>query len=186
MAVFGAEQIQESRITSRYFDKYMVAINIGAMLATLVIPFVQNGDEKSIFMKYVIAAGALFIAAILFLIGCRYYIHIKTNETVVINCIPVIINAFQSWYKYKNKARSIDIKRITNSSSDLLNDSDSLPEEEESMRIHERPPTFLDFAKAVNHGKYHDRIVDDVKSLRSAIIVFTLLIPYWLIYNQVS
>ncbi len=185
LAVFGAEQIRESKITSRYFDKYMVAINIGAMFATLAIPFIQNGDDKSIFIKYVVAAGTLFIAAILFLIGCRYYIHIKTNETVVTNCIPVVINAFQSWYQYKKNARSIDKKHITSSRSDLLNDSHSLAEEEESMRIDEQRPTFLDFAKAVNHGKYHDRIVDDVKSLRSAIIVFTLLIPYWLIYNQV-
>jgi len=33
MAVFGAEQIQKSKITSRYFDKYMVAVNIGAIIA---------------------------------------------------------------------------------------------------------------------------------------------------------
>ena len=50
----------------------------------------------------------------------------------------------------------------------------------------EQPRTFLDFAKAVNHGNFHNRIVDDVKSLRNALVVFTLLIPYWLIYDQVK
>jgi hypothetical protein len=58
--------------------------------------------------------------------------------------------------------------------------------EEESIRMNERPSTFLDFAKAANHGKFPDRIVDDVNSLRRGIIAFSLLIPYWLIYIQVK
>ena len=54
------------------------------------------------------------------------------------------------------------------------------------MRTDERPHGFLDFAKAKNNGRFIDRIVDDVKSLQKAFIVFALLIPYWLIYNQVK
>jgi len=51
--------------------------------------------------------------------------------------------------------------------------------------MNDRLSIFLDFGKAANDGKFHDRIVDDLNSLRHAIIVFSLLIPYWLIYNEV-
>jgi len=44
--------------------------------------------------------------------------------------------------------------------------------------------SFLNYAK-LPYGKYHDRIVDDVKSLRRAFYVFGILIVYWFVYNQV-
>lgn len=184
MAVFGAEQIQESKLTSRYFDKYMVAINIGAMLATLAIPFDPKEGETNVFTEYVVAASILFLAALLFLVGWRHYIHVPPYDSVIVHCFPVIINAFQSWRQYKKNKYSVEEEQITSSSSNLLNTSDSLTDEDKPMRIQERPSSFLAFAKAVNHGKFNDRIVDDVQSLRSAIIVFGLLIPYWLLYNQ--
>jgi hypothetical protein len=57
-------------------------------------------------------------------------------------------------------------------------------EDEEVTRKDQQVSTFLDYAKAMNDGKYIDRIVDDVKSLRGAFAIFILLIPYWLIYDQ--
>lgn len=85
---------------------------------------------------------------------------------MITKCVPVTINAFQSWYQYQKRRRS------THS--------------QESFVINERPSTFLDFAKAEYRGHFIGRIVDDVKSLRGAIVVFTLLIPYWLVYDQVG
>ncbi len=163
----------------------MVAINIGAMLATLSIPFDPNENEKNIFREYVVAASILFLAALLFFAGRKCYIHVTPYDSVIVNCFPVIINAFQSWRQYKKNEVSVEEEQATSSSSNLLNASDSLTEEDRPMRIEERPSSFLAFAKAANHGKFNDRIVDDVQSLRSAIIVFSLLIPYWLLYNQV-
>ncbi|CAF4454763.1 unnamed protein product, partial [Adineta steineri] len=46
--------------------------------------------------------------------------------------------------------------------------------------------SFLDYAKISNQGKFLDRVVDDIKSLRRIIIVFLLLIPYWLLYFQIE
>jgi hypothetical protein len=184
MAVFGAEQIQESRIASRYYDKHMFAINIGGSIATSVIPYIPTGG-KPCYTPFLIAASLLCVAALLFIIGCRYYIHIKPYDTVITKCIPVVLSAFQSWYKYKQNTHSIDKEDIISSPTSLASASHSLTDEENSIRIDERPSTFLDFAKAANNGKFNDRIVDDVKSLRGAFIVFSLLIPYWLIYNQV-
>jgi hypothetical protein len=184
MAVFGAEQIQESQITSRYFDKYMVAVNIGGIISTSAIPYIQNREGSHYLTGYIVAAAMLFIATLLFIIGRRYYIYVPPYNTAVANCIPVVINAFQSWYKYKQNRRSVD-KKHTTSSLNLMNAAYSPNESEESIRIDERPSTFLDFAK-VPHGKFPDRPVDDIKSLRGALIVFTILIPYWLVYDQVK
>jgi hypothetical protein len=167
MAVLGAEQIQDSKLTSRYFDKYMLAVNIGGIIATVAFLFSsksQNTEEDRYLFQCIVAISVLFIAAVLFIIGYRYYIDVNLQETVVTSCIPVVINAYQSRHKYQQ-----------NTSSD-----------DEPTRIHDHhPSTFLDFAKLPT-GKFHDRIVNDVKSLQGVIIVFTLLIPYWLIYNQVK
>ncbi len=98
----------------------------------------------------------------------------------------IVINAFETWREYKeNKSLVEDISNQSN----LSNASQSLDEEEnvESITIiDEQATTFLDFAKVKNNGKFSDRIVDDVKSLRSDFIVFSLLILYWLIQNQVK
>lgn len=162
----------------------MVAVNIGSVIARLVIPYIQK-DRTVYYLGYVVAASTLFIAGLLFVIGWKFYIHVNPQETVVTNCIPVIINAFQTRNQHKNNKYSAINKRRLSTASNLLNVSGSLAEGGESIRIFVEPSTFLDYAKAVNYGKFHDRIVDDVKSLRNAFIVFGFFIPYWLIYTQV-
>ena len=101
LAVFGAEQIQESRITSRYYDKYFVAVNIGIIVATLVIPPISENTEYHFNVAYIFAASMIFVAALLFMIGYRYYIHIPPFDSVVTNCIPVLFNAMQTWYEHR-------------------------------------------------------------------------------------
>ena len=183
MAVFGAEQIQSSKISSRYFDKYMVAVNIGSIVSTIALPYVQT-NPIHYFTGYVAAAALLVVAAVLFVAGWRYYIHVEPYETVITKCIPVLINACQTWYKY-GESREVDEANLDSASARSLSRRVPSLTQGEPMRMDERPRTFLDFAKAANKGKFSDRIVDDVKSLRSAMLVFALLIPYWLIYDQV-
>ena len=184
LAVFGAEQIQKSKISSRYFDKYVVAVNIGSMIASGIIPYVIY-TSKDFFTAYLIALPMPFMAAVLFMIGWRYYIHVFPYETVVANYFPVLCNAFQSWRRYEQKNSSKKNQNPGSTSSTLLNASQSMSEHDGSIRTDHRPSAFLDYAKAPI-GKFHDRIVDDVKSLKRALIVFMLLIPYWLMYNQVK
>jgi len=185
LAVFGADQIQESRLASRYFDKYVVATNIGSAIAIGVIPYVFN-TSKDCFIGYLIALPMPFIAALLFVAGWPFYLHVLANETVIINLFPVIISAFQSRHKYeKDKAKQTNKRKKTTRNSTLLNASGSISDSDRQIVNEDRPPSFLDFAK-VPYGKYHDRIVDDVKSLRGALVVFSLLMPYWLVYNQVG
>jgi hypothetical protein len=180
MAVFGAEQIQESKLTSRFFDKYVIVVNIGAMIAMFVVPSIQT-EAKFYYIAYLIATLLVVLAAILFFIGRRYYISVKVHDSVITQFIPVIINAFQTWYKYKRNKRSIDYELDSEPISNFsyrLNRRESIKDEEE-------PRKFLDFAKAAHDGKFIDRIVDDVKAFVNAMIIFILLIPYWLISNQV-
>lgn len=74
------------------------------------------------------------------------------------------------------------------STLNVLNISDCRNNEEveQSLEINERRSTFLDYAKIINHGKFLDRIVDDVKSLQNAVIICILVIPYWIIFAQVK
>lgn len=70
LIVFGADQIQGPRVTSRYIDKFIVTINIASILTTvggIVIPDVKNPDQ--FFQFFTLAALMVFIAVLLFLIG---------------------------------------------------------------------------------------------------------------------
>jgi hypothetical protein len=179
--------MQGSKITSHYFDKYALVVASGSMIAILIIPYIQH--EITIdyyFVPYLVATSMLFVAALLFIFGLQYYIHVKSNETVITKCLPVVINAFQSWYKYKQKRLVVE-KKVNSIQLKVVNTSyNHITEADDSMIINRRPSTFLDFAKATNHGKFQERIVDDIKTLRRAFTVFILLVPFWLVYIQVK
>jgi hypothetical protein len=160
LIVFGADQIPESQTNSKYCDKFIVMMSLAAILESLnKLFFLQNQDY---FTFYAVATGTFLIAGLLFIIGWRYYIDMKPYDSVLINCIPVYKNAFETWRQYK--------KNLNN----------------EERRVDERPLRFLDFAKIIHYGKFQDRIVNDVKSLQSALIISILVLPYWLILSQVK
>lgn len=188
MAVFGAEQIQESKITSRYFDKYVIVINISSIFAVVVIRAIVLYETNKYLIPSIIATLVLFVAALLFIFGYRYYIHVPPYDTVITNIFPVYKNAIKTWWTYGRNARTIaneQVRFVPPDSMDSIHNSVEA-EESPSPTTHEVPTRFLDYAKAAYKGKFPDRMVDDVKSLRKALIVFTLLIPYWVIYEQVK
>jgi hypothetical protein len=186
MAVFGAEQIRKLKSISQYSGKYVVAVNVADMLTLLIIPYIQTKGASYYFITYLVAASMLLLAIVLFAIGCRYCMHVKPYGTLLTNCIPVVINAFQSWYSYQRNKYYIEKGYSGPSPTFVRAISYSFNAPRGSMSKYVRPPTFLDFAKAANNGKFPDRTVDDVNSLRRGIIAFSLLIPYWLIYVQVG
>jgi hypothetical protein len=185
MPVFGAEQVEGAEFISRYFDKHVILMNISAMFAQFMMSYIQDTDKTKIFVGYTIAALMLLLSAILFIIGRRYYINTKPFDTVFSHCIPVVKNAYQTWRGYKQYKSLRDNKHKNSSRLNLSDAAHQSFEQEEREDEWARPLSFLDFAKTVNHGKFNDRIVDDVKSLRIAFVVFSLFIPYWLIYDQV-
>lgn len=191
MAVFGVEQTYSTNLKVRYFDKYAVAVNIGSLIAYSIIPYVQDKSTGSnYYIPYLIASTSIVIATVLFIIGWKYYLDIRINETVIAKCIPVVFNACQSWYRthrqQDNEHSHESFERIVSNSQSVIStdgeESTSSNDEDDNER---QPSTFLNYAK-VPYGKYHDRIVDDVKSLRKAFYVFGILVVYWFVYNQVD
>ncbi len=186
LIVFGADQISESIATSRYSDKLVVVIHTADLFRDLAeVVFLQ---DQGYFTFFVVTVSMVFLAALLFIIGWRYYIHVKAYDSVITMCIPVYKNAFETWCQHRKNERSIGRRHMNSTTSNVLNTHHDLSNEEleESTRIDGRPSRFLDFAKVVNNGKFIDRIVDDVKLFQSAIIMFILILPYWLIYAQVK
>jgi hypothetical protein len=50
----------------------MIAVNVGSIIATLVITLIPN-DSLYYFTDYLVVASMFFVAALLFIIGSRYY-----------------------------------------------------------------------------------------------------------------
>ena len=186
MAVLGAEQVEKPNRKSRYFDKYIVAVNIGGATARLSFSLIEsNKTDSYAYIVYVVALGAIIIATILFLIGWRRYRRTKPYDSVITKCIPVFINAYQTRNQYKKNKQSVLGTEVNFSTSNPVNTVQSTHEGRGLNEINQESLSFLHFAKAVNGGRFNDRIVDDVKSLRKAMPVFGVFIPYFIIYNQV-
>ncbi len=151
-----------------------MAIYSADVLEDLIILYMPDGPYFYFYM-YILGTSMLFIAVVLFLIGWKYYMHIKPYNSVISNCFPVVFNAFQTWRQYKKK----HVVHNLNAPDNFTN------EEEETIRTDERPTAFLDFAKVANNGNFQDEIVDDVKSLQNALILFMLVAPYGSVRFQV-
>jgi peptide/histidine transporter 3/4 len=183
MAVFGAEQVREQKATRQYFDKYYAAVNTGGLIAFGFIAYVQQND--SYFIGYTVPAGLLIIALVFFLIGYKFYVDIRPDDSVLSSFIPVMINAFQTRRKYRQNAQISAINRRSSDTSRLFS-GQSENNNQLLSAINEQSWSFLVYAKLSNQGQFLDRLVDDIKSVRRIIIVFLLLIPYWHVYIQVK
>lgn len=185
MIVFGAEQLQHLNVKSRYFDKYIVVVNLAAIISKLIIANIQD-QQKHYLICYLIVTSLLLCAALLFVLGWRFYWHTNLHETVVSNFFPVFFNAFQTWLKYR-KYKRMEANQNSSLTNSISTNGNLIEETEDdtSIRFVRRPSVFIDFAKVINNGKYQDRIVDDVKSLQNALIICVLLFPYWFIFTQV-
>ncbi|CAF3686742.1 unnamed protein product [Rotaria sp. Silwood1] len=183
MAVFGAEQVREEKSKTRYFDIYYAAVNTGGLIAFGAIAYIQI--NKGYFVGYLIPGILLILAFILFIIGYKYYIHIKPYDSVITKFIPIVISAFQSWINYRRNRHGI-------SNNSEIHPEETIVETEGdsndylSFTINRSTWSFFDYAKVENNGRFPSRIVNDIKSLRPIIVVFLLLTPYWLLYVQVE
>ena len=179
MAIFGAEQLREQKDTTSYFNKYYAAVNIGGFLAAFIIAYIQQNIDW--FTGHLVSISMLIVTWLIFSIGFRYYTHIKPHDSVITNFFPVLFNAFQTW---RNTRRIIHERRASNKSTPTRESEYELDDYSHDKSASSR--SFLDYAKGVNDGRFHDRIVDDIKALGRIIIVFLLLMPYWIIYLQVK
>lgn len=183
-AVFGAEQVRKKESTTRYFDFYYAAVNIGALVAYGAIAYIQL--NMGYFDGYMIATGLLVLSVLFYLMGYRFYYKVDPHKSVVSICIPMIINAIRTWYIVRNEQRRIN-KFNQSSNSQTISSSDR-GDDSESLVYHlpGRSWSILDYAKVNNRGNFTEHEVEDVKGLGRVIGIFALLIPYWLLYFQVG
>lgn len=185
MAVFGAEQVRGKKETSLFFDRYYAVINFGGLVAFAGIAYAQQ--NKSYFIGYVVPAGILAIALILFLSGYRFYLHVHSADSMISKIGPVFLNAYQTWKKHRQQTNSNRIRRNSSSLDALIENEETQNDDISSISsVRSKSSSFLDYAKLSNQGQFMDQFVDDVKSLRRIIVVFLLLTPYWLLYFQVK
>lgn len=61
-------------------------------------------------------------------------------------------------------------------------------ESQKSIRIRLLKTITLNYLFILNNkgGRFDDGLVDDVKTLKKIVILFSIMIPYWLVYVQVS
>ena len=182
IVVFGADQTESHDMKWPYFHQCVLAVNVGTIMVTFAFAFIRS--PTNYYIPYSIATSLLCLSATLFFVGYRDYFRIDISESVLINCFPVLFNALKTRCIHGRNQPVIKYQSLEGSHTSVPGDADNLIETTDSTRT-ERPLTLLDYAKVENNGHFLDRIVEDVKSLRKAIVVFLLLIPYWLGFNQV-
>lgn len=147
-----------------------------------IFPFRRT--QIVIFFGYVLVLAMIIMATMIFSIGWyrQYFIHVELHESIIKECFLVIRPYFQTCFEYKNLHVWNRLKN--NSLCEILTcrRSYNTLEEDHNLNVIEYIP--LDDEMEPYERRIPDRIVDDVKSLQRALILFTLLIPYWLIYDQ--
>ncbi|XP_054717561.1 solute carrier family 15 member 4-like [Uloborus diversus] len=159
IAPFGVEQMQRYGVhfLKLYLNWLYWCVNIGAFVAILGITYVQQIWEFQ--YGYVIAASSLVVATFLFWVAYPIHFHQPVSESPISRTFKVMKTA---WRLSKNN-------NSNNSNLEVIN-----------------RPSWLDMAKVRYGGKYHESVVEDVKSLKAILIVFIILIPYWLLYFQMQ
>lgn len=180
--------MQNAKLASHIFEKFVAISYFAALLYNLGGTYILD-PQGNHYIFYVFGLGMLFLSIFLFAIGWRYYIHIKPYDSVIINCIPVYKNAVQTWLQSKKSEENTRIRCVNGPVLETMHSGDGFATEtiEESITSDERPSVLLDHAKVVHNGRFLDRVVEDVKLLQSALVIFFIFVlPYRVISNQVG
>ena len=72
---FGADQVQQDgpKAVQRFFNWFYFFINLGALIAFLVVVWVQQ--KEGIFYGYIITAGSIILTVIIFVAARNLYLH---------------------------------------------------------------------------------------------------------------
>lgn len=167
IAPFGADQVRAAGPDSLrvFFNWFYWCINIGSFVAIGAIAYIQSDLGFSI--GYVIPASFLGLAIIIFAFGKPLYITQNPSGSAIMAVFAILKEACKSNHRHKS---GINNSEITSS----------------TVRSFGPPPSWLDMAKVQYGGKFHEVVVEDVKTLGRVMMVFIALIPYWLLYFQMQ
>lgn len=169
----------------QYFNWLYWSINLGSLLAYSALAYIQQ--NSSFFLGYTIPFFCLILSFILFLVGSFSYIKNDVEKSIITRVVRIIQEAFKSKKRQKNfiKQKEREKKMLSESEDEERFVTYSTENEDDELAASYKTISFLDNAKIRYGGRFADSDVDDVKSLKRILILFSLLIPYWIIYFQV-
>ncbi|XP_052261107.1 solute carrier family 15 member 4-like isoform X2 [Dreissena polymorpha] len=169
VAPFGADQLQgdDPKETAIFFNWYYWCINVGTLGALGGIAYMQQQMTRGFFYGFIVGAASLVLGLAVFLTGSCSYKYKKPIGSVFITIFKIIREARRI---KQRKRKNVALPRGGNS------------EKEQEQR----PLSFLDYAKFRYGGNYHDYDVDDIKKLGKILVVFSALIPFWMVYYQME
>jgi peptide/histidine transporter 3/4 len=95
VVTFGADQFRNySEDTQEaFFNWFYFSINCGTIISFTVVAYVQQNIGFSV--GYAIPAGVMFLSAILFLIGSKFYIKLPPSGSILSKCASIVSNCIK-------------------------------------------------------------------------------------------
>lgn len=168
---FGAEQVKYGGTDSlrRFFNWYYWCVNIGSLLGVGALSYVALDMPNGFLRAFSGTCGCLVVALLLFSMGRPYYLVHRPSGSVLMNILCILKEAVSG---------RCHLRRETSIQGSPLIE-----------RRSQRPvtsPSWLDYAKIRYGGSHHDAAVEDVKRLGIVLLLFTSLLPYWLVFFQIE
>jgi solute carrier family 15 (peptide/histidine transporter), member 3/4 len=171
---FLAEQVRvgSQNAVRQFFNAYYWCANFGAVIGVGVLSYIMENLENGFFIAFVTATSALCASLIFFCCGrCFYVIH-RPGKSVIINIFRIMAEGTKNTCRKNITSSSPVMRRISAASSGI------------SVAL--GPSSWVDRAKISYGGSFHDATVDDVKRLAKNMAFILFLLPYWLVYFQMS
>ncbi|XP_067014683.1 solute carrier family 15 member 4 [Anabrus simplex] len=168
---FGAEQVKYGGTDSlrRFFNWYYWCVNIGSLLGVGALSYVALDMPNGFLRAFAGTCGCLVAALVLFACGRPYYLVHRPAGSVLMNILCIIREGISG---------RCHLRRQTSIQGSPLIE----------RRAQRTPPSpsWLDYAKIRYGGSHHDSAVEDVKRLGIVLLLFTSLLPYWLVFFQIE
>nr|CAH0109543.1 unnamed protein product [Daphnia galeata] len=171
---FGAEQVRAGgdNAVRQFFNAYYWCVNIGGLIGIGVLAYVEQNVENGFFISYLIATTALCASLIIFCAGKGFYIVHRPGNSVIINVFRILGEATYNTCKKQDSVQGSPMFRRQSQQPVAL--------------VALTGSSWVDRAKVSHGGSFHDTTVEDVKSFCKTLVFIFVLLPYWLVYFQMS
>ncbi|XP_021933393.1 solute carrier family 15 member 4-like isoform X2 [Zootermopsis nevadensis] len=165
----------------KFFNWYYWCVNTGSLLGVGALSYVALDMTDGFLRAFAGTGGCLLMALILFSLGRPYYLVHRPAGSVLRSILCILRDAIGGCCCQPGQG-SIQ-------SSPVLERHNLLSQQSAG---HQSPvstaqaPSWLDYAKIRYGGSHHDAAVEDVKRLGIILILFTSLLPYWLVFFQIE
>ncbi|CAG9466836.1 unnamed protein product [Pedinophyceae sp. YPF-701] len=191
VSAFGADQFdhadpQDKRDKESFFNWFYFSVNIGSLIASLVIVYVQ--EEVSWTIGFAIPAVAMALAVLTFWLGHGRYKHNRPTESPLQRVVRVLHAA---WHNRGLDARDVEV----------VVDKEALARNARGRNLH-RTRSHMWLEKAVlrpasraraagapvgeRAESFSLRQVEEVKRVMRLLPVFVTMIAYWTMYAQMG